>query len=202
MKSIFSMSLASLLLGAALIAAPAASAGYSGPLVSGTVSGAPGSKVTISGSDLGSVTSVTIDSVACVVESVSDSAITITLPSTLSVGTKDLVLVSSSGSLTVQGAIRVTGETVSVTQQSVSLKRVGDRVRFMVKDVVGAGKIQFKINGKEVAWVRAVDATDPKLRKTSSNEPYSVRTSSLVRGKNAVEIFVDGERVKRAAYTR
>jgi hypothetical protein len=72
----------------------------------------------------------------------------------------------------------------------------------MVKDVIGAGKIQFKINGKEVAWVRAVDATDPKLRKTSSNESYFVRTSSLVRGKNAVEIFVDGERVKRASFSR
>ena len=180
----------------------AASAGYSGPLITSSTVAAPGEKVTIAGSGLSGVTTVKIDGVVCVVNSVSGSSITITLPTTLSSGTKDLVLVSDSGSLTVQGGIKVTGSAVSATQQTASLKRVGDRVRFMVKDVVGAGKIQFKINGKEVAWVRAVDATDPKLRKTSSNESYFVRTSSLVRGKNAVEIFVDGERVKRASYTR
>jgi uncharacterized Zn-binding protein involved in type VI secretion len=179
-----------------------ASSGYSGPLITSSTVAAPGEKVTISGSGLSGVTTVKIDGVVCVVNSVSGSSITITLPTTLSSGTKDLVLVSDSGSLTVQGGIKVTGSAVTATGQTASLKRVGDRVRFMVKDVVGAGKIQFKINGKEVAWVRAVDATDPKLRKTSSNEPYFVRTSSLVRGKNAVEIFVDGERVKRASYTR
>jgi hypothetical protein len=178
------------------------SSGYSGPLINSSTVAAPGAKVTISGSGLSGVTTVKIDGVVCVVNSVSGSSITITLPTALTSGAKDLVLLSDSGSLTVQGAIKVTGSAVSATQQTASLKRVGDRVRFMVKDVVGAGKIQFKINGKEVAWVRAVDATDPKLRKTSSNESYFVRTSSLVRGKNAVEIFVDGERVKRASYSR
>ena len=57
------------------------------------------------------------------------------------------------------------------------------------------------MNGKEIAWVRAIDATDPKLR-TANGFSYLVRTVELEPGmKNAVEIYVDGIRERRAAYT-
>lgn len=73
-------------------------------------------------------------------------------------------------------------------------------VKMYAKNIVGAGKIQFMVNGKEVAWVRAVDETDAKLREANGFY-YLVRTVRLVPGqKNALEIYVDGERIWRAAY--
>jgi len=69
--------------------------------------------------------------------------------------------------------------------------------RAQIDSVVGAGKIQIMLNGKEVAWVRAGSTADPKLRGGKL-----IRNLQLVPGqKNAIEIFVNGERVKRTAYT-
>jgi hypothetical protein len=65
-----------------------------------------------------------------------------------------------------------------------------------VFDVVGAGKVQIFVNGKEIAWVNATDASDPKLF-----NGYLVRTIELAEGKNIIEVFVDGERVRRTAYS-
>jgi hypothetical protein len=81
-----------------------------------------------------------------------------------------------------------------------------NQVKFYAKNPVGAGKIQFMLNGREIAWVRAADANDPKLRVVATGPmagvAYLVRTINLEPGKNALEIFVDGERVRRVAYTR
>jgi hypothetical protein len=74
-------------------------------------------------------------------------------------------------------------------------------VKVYAKNVVGAGKVRFVLNGKEVAWVRALDASDPKLS-NSKGSSYLVRTVSLRTGKNVVEIFVDGKRVLRRAATK
>ena len=81
-------------------------------------------------------------------------------------------------------------------------KKLSDRtIKLYAKNIVGVGKVQFFLNGKEIAWVRAVDATDPKLR-TANGFSYLVRTVELKPGmKNAVEIYVDGVRERRAAYT-
>jgi hypothetical protein len=81
-------------------------------------------------------------------------------------------------------------------------KKLSDNsIKLYAKNIVGVGKVQFFLNGKEIAWVRAVDETDPKLRKANGFN-YLVRTVNLKAGmKNAVEIYVDGERVRRAAYT-
>jgi hypothetical protein len=50
--------------------------------------------------------------------------------------------------------------------------------------------------------VRAVDATDPKLNVGPAGQKDGlVRTITLAPGKNALEIFVDGTRIWRAAYT-
>jgi hypothetical protein len=76
----------------------------------------------------------------------------------------------------------------------------GDSVKVYAKNIVRQGKVQFMVNGKEIAFVRAVDANDPKLR-FANNSYYLVRTVELGKGKNAIEIFVDGKRVKRAAYS-
>jgi hypothetical protein len=70
------------------------------------------------------------------------------------------------------------------------------------RDVIGAGKVTLRVNGREIAWVRAVDATDPKLNLGPAGlKDGLVRTITLAPGKNALEIFVDGTRIWRAAYT-
>lgn len=78
-------------------------------------------------------------------------------------------------------------------------KRIGNQAKLYAKNIVGVGKVQFKLNGREIAWVRAVDETNPKLRE-SNGFYYLVRTVQLAPGKNALEIFVDGERKRRTAY--
>ena len=59
--------------------------------------------------------------------------------------------------------------------------------------------MQFLLVGKEIAWVRAVDESDPKLS-FANGFSYLVRTVELSPGKNRFEILVDGERVFRATY--
>jgi hypothetical protein len=80
------------------------------------------------------------------------------------------------------------------------------QAKLYAKSVVGKGKVQFYFNGKEIAWVRAMDETDPKLRVITSGPMtganYLVRTVDLLEGKNILEIYVDGERVRRTAYSR
>lgn len=71
---------------------------------------------------------------------------------------------------------------------------------------MGAGKVQFKFNGKEIAWVPAVDATDPKLRVITegpmAGANYLVRTVNLKAGKDLLEVYVDGVRTTRTAYSK
>jgi hypothetical protein len=88
-----------------------------------------------------------------------------------------------------------------------SIRRISDtEAKLYLLDVVDAGKVQFMLNGRELGWVRAIDATDPKLRVADSGpmagRAYFVRTAQLEPGKNVLEIYVDGERVRRVAYGR
>lgn len=75
-----------------------------------------------------------------------------------------------------------------------------EQAKIYAFNVVGAGKVTIEFNGQEIAWVRAVDESDPKLRSSASG-PYLVRTVDLDPGKNVIEVFVDGERIRRTAYT-
>ena len=81
-----------------------------------------------------------------------------------------------------------------------------NQAKLYAKSVVGAGKVSFRLNGREIAWVRAIDATDPKLRVVTSGPMsganYLVRTVNLARGKNVLEVYVDGVRTTRTAYTK
>ena len=67
-------------------------------------------------------------------------------------------------------------------------------------------KVTIYNGDQEIAWVRAIDATDPKLRvitegpMTGAN--YLVRTIKLNMGKNILEVYIDGERTTRVAYSR
>ena len=74
------------------------------------------------------------------------------------------------------------------------------QVKMYAKNVTGKGKIQFLVNDAEVAWVRASDNMNPKLR--NANGSYDlVRTIALKQGKTALEFYQDGERIRRNAYS-
>jgi subtilisin family serine protease len=80
-----------------------------------------------------------------------------------------------------------------------------NQAKMYAKNPIGQGKVQFYLNGREIAWIRAVDETDPKLRLVSEGPmagiAYLVRTVNLAGGKNALEIYLNGERLRRTAYS-
>lgn len=184
--------------------AQAVAAPYSGPVItSGPVTAAPGGQALLTGSGLESVTTVEVNGRAIAMDSASGQQLRFTLPLDITVGTKDLVLVSSFGRLSLPGMLRVVATVPGSTgaEPTASIKRIGDTVRLFATEVIGAGKVQLMLNGKEIAWVRAVDNADPKLR-FANGAYYLVRTVVLAEGKNVFEVFVDGERVRRVAYTK
>jgi hypothetical protein len=175
-------------------AGPAA-APYTGPIVkapglSKTVT--RGNKLKLEGSSLAGVTKVTVAGKDAKVKVNSAGEIEIIVPSDLPNGTYDLIVTSASGVLTVQDAIKV----ANFASVSASTKLIEDTVKVYYFNAVGAGKVQIMHNGKEVAWVNATTDSDSKLR-----DGYLVRTINLEPGKNVIEIFVDGVRVKRVAHT-
>ena len=78
-----------------------------------------------------------------------------------------------------------------------------NQLKLYARGVIGAGKVSFFQNDREIAWVRAVDATDPKLNVgTPGARDGMVRTATPVMGRNVFEVYVDGERVVRRIFTR
>jgi hypothetical protein len=176
---------------------------YTGPVLQapGAVAAvAQGSKVVIPGSNLSGVSKVEIGGVDAKVVVNSAGELEITVPTGLAAGTYDLVVTSDSGKLTVQDGIRVSGSATTVAESiarpSVKKDTESNTVKVRVFDVIGAGKVQIFVNGKEVAWINAADANDPKLF-----GEYLVRTIELKSGKNAIEVFVNGVRSDRWAFT-
>jgi hypothetical protein len=100
----------------------------------------------------------------------------------------------------VESIVPVVAEAEPDMTMAVWTKRIGNQAKIYAKNVIGAGKIQFKVNGKEIAWVRATTETDPKLREANGSY-YLVRTVKLKAGKNALEIYVEGKRERRTAYS-
>lgn len=180
-------------------------ASYTGPVVnSPSISGsvASGSKVALTGSRLGGVTKVEINGLDCAASVNGEGELEITVPAGLAAGTYDLVITSESGKLTVQDGIRVSGNSVApltstVPRPSAKKNDAAGNVKVRIFDVIGAGKVQILVNGEEIAWINAVDATDPKLV-----NDYLVRTVALAEGKTSIEVYVDGARVQRWAYSK
>lgn len=162
-----------------------------------------GETAVLTGSNMGSVTSVVIASKTVVATCIATSC-SFVIPEGVPLGKQSVMLTGSFGSETVPDAVTVLAVPVTAESTEVAVwpKRVSDtQAKLYAKNIVGAGKVSFVLNGREIAWVRAVDEADPKLR-VANGFSYLVRTVNLVRGqKNVLEIFVDGERLRRAAYT-
>lgn len=183
---------------------------YSGPIITAfsNSSPLPGELLSMSGSGLSDVTSLSLDGVQVEIASVLENKLVIVTPLGLSPGLKDLVLKWPGGTLTVQNALTISaaatdsGESASLVKAKGWTKKLSDSsAKIYTKDVVGAGKVQFVFNGKEIAWVNATSETNPKLR-TANGVHYLVRTVELIKGqKNILEIYLDGTRIKRVAYS-
>ena len=176
---------------------------YAGPVIvipSGLGPVPSGSVLQLSGTNLNLITAISLGDKDAQVNVIADSDIEITIPD-LVPGDYSLQITSSAGSLTLQPAITVSAASISTTEVKPIIKRIGEtQAKIWAKDLVGMGKVQFMVNGKEVAWVRASDESNPKLRFANGSH-YLVRTIDLSAGKNVLEIFVDGERIRRVAYT-
>jgi hypothetical protein len=177
---------------------PAASAGYNGPTVQPlSASATAGSTVRFTGTNLGFVSRVEIDGQVCEIVSHSAGELVIKLPRGLTSGPKNLVITSDSGVVTIQNALNVLAATEATTQARPAVKRLSQTaVKVWVFEAFGAGKVQILLNGKEVGWVNASDASDAKLR-----DGRFVRTLTLAAGKNVIQVLVDGKQVSRTVYS-
>lgn len=179
--------------------------GYTGPIVSlSSQSVSPGETLEVAGQRLSSVTQAIAGGVELELISVASEGIVLRVPANAIPGLQDLVLVSSFGRLVIQDALRVLELPTAAAQSEVVAwtKKISDtEIKFYAKNLVGVGKVQFFVNGREIAWVRAEDENDPKLRGAAGSS-YLVRTVKLVQGEKTVfEAYVNGERVRRAAYS-
>ena len=186
--------------------APAAPTPYTGPLLqdfsSRTLDVCTPKSITITGIRLlGATASVQGKSVT-VLEN-TDTKLVLAFPAGLTPGNNvDLVINSSSGTLTHQDAFDIPADTCAAVLSKgrwTQLQSDGTTVKIYAKDPIGDGKIQFFVDGEEIAWVNAIDEADPKLSFASSY-PYLVRSVELKPGKNRFEIKLDGVRVWRATY--
>jgi hypothetical protein len=177
--------------------APVAAAPYTGPIVnSRTMPVATGQRITLNGSNLSELSSATISGKDVNLKVLSPTSVEITIPEGLAAGEYDLVISSSYGLLTVQSAITVGRGSAAAARASTKLMPNGV-VKVWFFEPVKAGKVQIFFNGKEIAWVNATSSLDAKL-----SNGYLVRTLNLKEGKNVVEVYVDGERVRRVAHTK
>ena len=187
--------------------APAATpAPYTGPLLqefsSRTLDVCTPKSITITGVRLSGVTASVQGKSVTVLENTATKLV-LAFPAGLTPAQDvDLVINSSSGTLTHQDAFDIPADTCTADLSKgrwTQLQSDGKTVKMYAKDPIGDGKIQFFVDGEEIAWVNAVDESDPKLSFASSY-PYLVRSVELKPGKNRFEIKLDGVRVWRATY--
>jgi hypothetical protein len=177
---------------------------YDGPVITGVsksrISSA-GDTFDIFGSTLDSVSKISVDGKPLSILSKTSTQISVSSPSGLSLGVRDLEIESSFGLLRAQGLLQVVLGAAATDGVVAWTSLKSDFVKVYAKNVVSAGKVNFFLNGKEVAWIRADSNSHPKLR-VSGGVGYLVRSLELKTGKNVIEVYVDGERILRRAYTQ
>lgn len=188
-------------------AQPVGAGVYEGPVLSQfstrSVDTCKPTTITITGTNLSGV-SAKLSGVAVKVLENTATKLVMQVPAGLTPANKvDLVVTSSTGVLTVQDALDIKAGFCSqnISEGLWTKKQSASSIKFYAKSPIGEGKIQFFANGREIAWVNAVDETDPKLT-FASGYPYLVRTFELAPGKNRVEIRLDGVRIWRATYAK
>ena len=172
---------------AAPAAAPAPVAVYTGPLPTSYSDRTPavGDEVTISGLRLSTITSCTIDGVSAVISNLSADSFTITIPDGTTTGLKNLVISSSYGILTAQGAFTVTEAAkpaeVVVPTAKTNAGSFNGHVAVYAKGHKGK-TLSWKIAGK---WF--------KTKITSDYQVFQRKTAAI--GPNVtVHLYIDGKK--------
>jgi hypothetical protein len=80
------------------------------------------------------------------------------------------------------------------------VKRSNTTAKMYAFDILNAGKVEFRHNGRVIARIDQVDEADPRAL-ADGNRPYFVRTVNFVRGKNTLEVVVNGKVLKKHTYT-
>jgi len=190
---------------------------YTGPVLetfsTRSVDACQGTIVTITGARLAGVTSAMVQGRrAAVIENTASRLVIRTPAGLTAAANQSLVITSAAGTLTHQNAFNVVGssEVASCALDTTKgywtqAQADGRTIKIYAKNPAGSGKVQFIVDGREIAWVNAVDTNDPKLRVITTDGPmagvnYLVRTITLNPGKNRIEIRVNGERVWRVTY--
>ncbi len=106
-------------------------------------------------------------------------------------------LISATANVIVGSAAAVAGEARAWTR----FLSATNELKIYARDVVNAGKIQFIVNGTEIAWIRATSAADPKLNVASDGMVRSVFVRDMLQGRNVIEIYEDGVRIERRIFT-
>jgi len=184
---------------------------FDGPVVRlhDTTNRPPGSSVRITGERLNQITGLEIAGLPVKFEKLANGDLSLEIPLGLAAGSYDLVALGDFGRLTIQGVIAVSAPLQPNANGSAWTKAQPDNrtAKVYFRNPVSAGKVQFFLNGREIAWVRATSPANPKLRiqpdGPMAQTPYLVRTVKLeANTKNIIEIHVNGERLRRVAYTR
>lgn len=119
----------------------------------------------------------------------------------LPAGTHEIIAISDAGQTIYRDGILVkVDDTVDATPRFWTKDLGNGIVKVYAKNVIGIGKVQFFVNGKERAWVNAIDGSDPKLRQAGGFS-YLVRSVALSEAsKTRIEIRVNGQRVRFTTY--
>lgn len=176
---------------------------YFGPLVTALSKrlANPGDSMVAFGSRLSYVSHLEIGGFRVEVVELTDSRFAFDLPKGLAAGRYDLVLYSSFGKLTVQNAFEVNAAASSFSRGFWTKKISSNQVKIYGKSLVGVGKVQFLVNGLEVAWIRAVSSSDRKIVRAGAGD-YLIRTRDLGAGKNRFEIRLNEKRIWFATYKK
>lgn len=171
---------------------------YQGPLIQ-ALNPNPvqrGSTLTMSGQQLSQVSQIAIgDSVISASEmTVTDTQLSFVVPAAAPLGQQPLVLVGSFGSLSYQNGVEVLAET---ERFEVRRQANGD-LKLYAFGILNQGKIQFMVDGQELAWVRATTNQNAGVRTivtTSGSEHYLVRTLKSPNSKS-IQFHHDSRLVK------
>ena len=170
-----------------LAAPPAAGAGsYSGPVIE-LVNPNPvpqGETLTISGERLDQIERVAIgESIVTKSEIIfGENQMSFEVPLDSALGQQPMIVSGSFGSLSFQNGVEITAALAQSASQElrfeVSEMANGD-LKLYAFGVIASGKVQFVVDGEEVAWVRAANSSDSKLRSMQQDGQtihYLVRT--------------------------
>lgn len=183
----------------ALASSAALPANYAGPIVTNAPLELPasGGELTLTGERLDQVTLISAAGVVASITTQSASQISIEFGALRS-GVHNVLLEGSFGKLTIQDGLLVSDQEAAVAASDYQIKiKSPNEIKIYALNVVGVGKVQFFVNGKEIAWVRASGNSDPKLRtvqNADSEISYLVRTVNTD-GSATISIAVNGVEV-------